>query len=179
MKGRKGLLGVWRDAVCDSELQRTPKLLALVLSTNLNGHGHGWPSQKLLASKASITPKAVQTATDVLERAGFLEVERSRGRSSHGYTATLPATANALRRSEWATANGTVPNSERDAPNSERRSHESLESLESGALHAAAALNGAAASAHYDNCTECGERFYAANEDEHQCETCGLAAELA
>jgi hypothetical protein len=160
VSGRKPLVAVWRDAVRDAqELDRTAKLVAFILSTYMNGHGSAWPSQDTIAAGASLTDRAVHTATVRLERAGFLEVERSRGRSSHQYVATLPLTANAVRRSEWATANGTAPNSERRSSNSERRSPESVESAESGALSAAAALWGDAASALIeDECIHCGER---------------------
>jgi hypothetical protein len=151
VSARKPLLGVWRDAVCESDLGRTPKLVALVLSTAMKAHGYAWPSQDWIAARASLSDVAVHKATAPLEKSGFLVVERSKGRSSHGYQATLPPTANALRRSEWEAAGGNserdAPNSERDAPNSERRSPESAESAESGALRAAAAPEGDAADA--------------------------------
>ena len=76
---------------------------------------------------------AVHQATKRLETGGFVTLERSKGRGSHTYQATLPPTANALRCSEWSTANGTYSNSERHAPNGERASNESAESAESGA----------------------------------------------
>ena len=84
--------------------RRTAKLVAFCLSTYMNGNGNGWPSQDTIAAGGSITDRAVFSATKRLEDAGFLVVERSRGRSSHTYVATLPLTANAVRRSEWATA---------------------------------------------------------------------------
>jgi hypothetical protein len=128
----KPRVGIWRDAVRDSDLKRTPKLLALVLSTYFNRQGLAWPSQETLAAGASISVRAVQTNTRDLERAGFVEVSRSVGRSSHRYAATLPPTATAVRHSEWATANEMLSNPERRAPNRERRSPESAESAESG-----------------------------------------------
>jgi hypothetical protein len=157
MSRRKSLVAVWRDAVRDSkELDRTAKLVAFCLSTYMNGNGNGWPSQDTIAAGGSITDRAVFSATKRLEDAGFLVVERSRGRSSHTYVATLPLTANAVRRSEWATATSTAKgdarNPERHALNPERRSPESVKSAESRALHAADALRGATASA----CPECG-----------------------
>jgi Helix-turn-helix domain len=148
---RKSLLAAWRDVVCESELGRTSKLVALVLSTFMDGRGFCFPSQDLIASRASLSDRGVHLATLPLEEDGFLVVDRSQGRSSHGYQATLPPTANALRRSEWEAAGGNSEphdtNSERDDTNSERRSPESVESAESGALRAAAAAEGGAASA--------------------------------
>jgi hypothetical protein len=151
VSARKSLLGVWRDAVCESDLGRTPKLVALVLSTFMDGRGHAYPSQDAIAARASLSDRAVYRATLPLEASGLLVVEWSKGKSSHGYQATLPPTANALRRSEWEAAGGNsephATNSERRASNSERRSPESAESAESGALRAAAAGEGGAASA--------------------------------
>jgi hypothetical protein len=141
VSGRKPLVAVWRDAVCDSGLDRTAKLVALSLSTFMNGSGAAYPSRATIGRRASLSDRGVDGALDRLEAAGFLAIERSRGRTSHRYGATLPVTANAVRRSEWATANevpgsedatanlGTL-NSEPDAPNSERRSPESVESEE-------------------------------------------------
>lgn len=64
-----------------------------------------WPSQDLVAANASLSDTAVRVATQRLEAKGYLRVERSQGRSAHHYLARLPATANELRRSEWATTN--------------------------------------------------------------------------
>ncbi len=173
MSPRKSLVAVWRDGVRDArELDRTAKLVAFCLSTYMNRHGSAWPSQDTIANGASLTDRAVQTATVRLEAAGFLEVERSRGRSSHQYVATLPVTANAVRRSEWATANGTAANSERHGLNSERRSPESVESAESGALAATGAFQGAAGRARVDYCTNCGHQFATAADDVFECERC-------
>jgi len=156
--GRKSLVVVWRDAVRDSEeLDRTAKLVALILSTYMNGHGFAWPSQKTLAAGASLTTaRAVPGAIRRLEVAGFLAIEWSRGRTSHSYTATLPTTANAVRRSEWATANAPHATANADASNRERRSHESAESR---ALHAAAADGAAARAPIEDECGRCGQRL--------------------
>src|SRR5204863_8825107 len=55
-------------------------------------------------------------------------------------------TAKEVRRSEWASANDKTPIGERHDANRERPSHESAESGESGALDAAAAFEGGAAS---------------------------------
>jgi hypothetical protein len=145
----KSLPAIWRDAIRDSALDRTAKLVAFVLATFMNRQGHCYPSQDTIAAGGSLTDRAVHLATSRLERSGFLTVERSKGRSSHSYLAALPATANPLRRSEWSTANGTHSNSERHAPNSERRSPESAESAK--ALRASGAPLDAAPLA----CPEC------------------------
>jgi hypothetical protein len=150
--GAKSKVAVWRDTLRDSKLDRTAKLVGLTLSTYMDRQGLAWPSQDTIAAGASLSDRAVCLATERLESAGFLEVERSRGRSSHRYAATLPPTANALRRSEWANSERHAPNSERRSSNGERRSPESGESAESGALARSAAVNGAAASAF---CVEC------------------------
>jgi hypothetical protein len=105
-------VGVWRDAVRDSELDATAKLVAFVLSTYMNGRGCARPSKETLAAGASLSSgrRAVDHAVDRLEGAGFLEVERSRGRTANRYQATLSPTAHELRRSEWETAQETQPN---------------------------------------------------------------------
>lgn len=157
---RKPLVAVWRDAVRDSVLDRTAKAVAWCLATFMNAHGLCWPSQDTLAAGASLSDRAVHTATQRLERAGFLEVERSLGRTSHRYQAVLPSTANAVRRSEWATANRATSNPERRSSNGERGSHEDVEDVESGALHAAGALEGAAAGALVEDfCCGCNEKL--------------------
>jgi hypothetical protein len=161
---RKPLVGVWRDALRDSGLGSTPKLVGLVLSTYLNGNGYGFPSRRTLAKGASLGVglRSVDAAIGELERGGFLSVERSRGRSSHRYCITLPSTAHDVRRSEWATAQQTTPNGASAASNGAPRAPESDESAESRALHAAPALRGDAASAQFDpvldDCMVCLER---------------------
>jgi hypothetical protein len=150
VSGRKPLLGVWRDAICESELRSTTKLVALVLTRYMSASGYAFPGRATIATSASLTVRAVDSAIEKLELAGFLAVEppresvttkrgvvwRRRGGNSitNKYQATLPETANVVRTSEWKRANETTLNSERHAPNSERGSHESVESAESGAL---------------------------------------------
>jgi hypothetical protein len=52
--GRKGLVAVWRDAVRDSDLDRTAKLVAFMLSTWIAGRGLAYPSKATLAKGASL-----------------------------------------------------------------------------------------------------------------------------
>jgi hypothetical protein len=154
----KSLPAVWRDAVRDSQLDRTAKLVALVLSTYFNARAVAWPSRGTLARGASVSDRAVDSALARLEHAGFLLIERTTGgrQITNRYLALLPETANELRRSEWERANGATQTAKRSALNSEHPSQESAESAESGALDAAAAFEGAAAGAR-GVCVGCGE----------------------
>lgn len=91
-KGTKGLPAAWRDALRDSPLDKSAKLVGLVLSTFLNGKGRAFPSLETLADGASVSRRTVWAAIARLELHGFLSVTRSRGRQSHRYLATLPVT---------------------------------------------------------------------------------------
>jgi Helix-turn-helix domain len=143
----KSRVAVWRDAVRDShDLASTAKLVAWCLSTYMDGRGVAWPAQETLATGCSLSRRSVQKATDRLEQLGFLAIERSKGRSSHRYGATLPPTANEIRRSEWDKSERRAANREAHAPNSERPAHESAESVESGS--GAAPMDAAAAVCH-------------------------------
>lgn len=180
MSGRKSLPAVWRDAVRDSELGPTPKLVAHTLATYMNGRGIAWPSRALLAEGASLGSglRSVDAAVRTLEADGFLVVERSRGRSSHHYCATLPATAHEMRRSEWATAQQTTSNRASGASNGAPRAPESVESAESGARSRGASPDGGAASAlPIDDCGGCGKRLPLV--DEVYCAACAAKREAA
>lgn len=92
------LVAIWRNALRDSNLDRTAKLVGLVLSTYMDSAGVAWPSKATLAAKASLGSgrRAVDMAIDRLEAAGLLEIERSRGRRPfvyHAAGATLTAHA--------------------------------------------------------------------------------------
>jgi hypothetical protein len=165
MSAKKPRTGVWRDAVRDSELDSVAKCVAHTLSTWLNGHGTAYPSRETIAKGASLSVRSVERAIVRLEAAGFLEVERSRGRSSHRYAIAMSSTASELRRSEWLTANESrrshsanseplSSNADSHASNGVRRSPKSAESAESGA---ALPLKGAPLVEDY--CPLCGERF--------------------
>jgi rubrerythrin len=183
----KARVAVWRDTVRESELTSTPKLVALVLSTYMNGDGHAYPSIGTLAAGSSLSRRAVEHSLPKLEAAGFLEIARTRGRTSHTYAITLPATANEVRRSEWTTANDLLGstankvrrsgksksepdalNHERQSPNRVSRSHESVESVESTS---GGRLNSAPPSLIEDNCLQCGSRF-TGNPDDVLCPDC-------
>ena len=142
MSPAKSVVAVWRDAVRDSELDRTAKLVGHTLSTYANANGTAYPSRRVLAEGASLGRglRAVDAALRKLQDAGFLAIERSRGRSSHGYTLTLPPTAHEMRRSEWETAQRVRGQRRTDRPptahestfNGARRAPKSVESVESG-----------------------------------------------
>jgi hypothetical protein len=110
VSARKGLLAVWRDAVRDSDLSPTEKLVAHTIATYMTGRGYAFPAKETIAAGASLGRgrRSVDAAVDTLEASGFLQVERSRGRRAFRYQATLPPTSHELRRSEWATATANV-----------------------------------------------------------------------
>lgn len=150
---RKSLLAVWRDVVRDSDLGYAAKLVGLVLSTYMDARGRAWPSRETLARGASRSLRLVHDAIGELEGAGYVEIERSRGRSSHTYRATLPATVQGVHRSEWATVQTVHPNGADCASNGAQSAPESAESAESGALSRGVRLDGDAAQR---VCEECG-----------------------
>ena len=80
----------WRTAIRDSDLDSTAKLVAHTLATFADRAGTCWPSQGTLAAAVSMNVWAVHKATQRLEAAGFLIVERSRGRGSHHYEFVFP-----------------------------------------------------------------------------------------
>jgi hypothetical protein len=129
-------VAVWRDVIRDADdLATTERVVAWCLATYMSADGVAWPSLRLLAAGCDLTDRTVGRAVTGLEEKGCLAVERSAGRTSHRYTAVLPATANELRRSEWLNTEAAVLNTESDAPNGERRSHEDVEQdSEQGAL---------------------------------------------
>ena len=75
--------------------------------------------------------------------AGYLDIERSRGRSSHRYQVAIPSTAHVVRPSEFATAQEKALNRARGASNRARGAPEDVKDVESGALDAVAADGGA------------------------------------
>lgn len=164
---RKGLSAVWRDAIRDSDLDRTAKAVAFVLSTYVDGRGQAFPSLETLAAGASVTARSVYPALARLEGNGFLYVQRSKTRRGNRYLVTLPETANELRRSEWETAKGSARNTEPDVGNTERGSPESLESVR---RRNAAASDGAALPE--DECLRCGKRRSLVAPDYRNCEDC-------
>jgi hypothetical protein len=90
------LVAHWRNAVRDSDLDRTAKLVALVLSTYMDHTGAAWPAKTTIARGASLGRvgqkgnTAVDSAIDRLEAAGLLVVDRRRGRRGFLYGAAIP-----------------------------------------------------------------------------------------
>ncbi|MFN0154676.1 MAG: helix-turn-helix domain-containing protein [Gaiella sp.] len=86
------LLMDWRDAVRESNLPSTARLVAYTLSTYMRGDGACFPSKETIADGCGLASRRpVDRAIDQLEAAGFLSVSRSRGRSSNRYQALLTA----------------------------------------------------------------------------------------
>lgn len=79
----------WRNAVRDSELDVTAKVVAWTLDTYMDSHGDGWPSLALLAAGAGVDVRTVIRAVKRLELAGLIGVTRSRGRHANRYHATI------------------------------------------------------------------------------------------
>jgi hypothetical protein len=81
----------WRDAIRDSDLDRTAKLVAYTLSTYMNSEGECWPGKDLLARKVPLAKRAVDGAIARIEQGGYLLVARSLGHASNRYYATIPS----------------------------------------------------------------------------------------
>lgn len=90
--GERALLARWRDALRDSDLDMTAKTCGYVIATYWNGRGlSAFPAKTTIAAGAGLrSVRSADNAVLRLERAGFLDVSRSKGRSSNRYTATLP-----------------------------------------------------------------------------------------
>jgi DNA-binding transcriptional MocR family regulator len=81
---------VWREAIADSELDATAKLVAHTISTYMNGAGDSFPGKDSIAKRASLGKRAVDRAIDRLEAKGYLQVQRSKGRRPNHYWAAVP-----------------------------------------------------------------------------------------
>ena len=126
---KKSLLAVLRDAVADSDLNATAKVVAHAISTYMNKSGYAYPGSKTIARRSSLSTRTVDKAIKQIERAGFLKVARVSGGNgkTNSYQALLSETANELRHNEWETANPTTQTANFAAVNGERRSPESSE----------------------------------------------------
>src|SRR5579871_5297132 len=84
-------LAPWRDALRDSDLDVRTKCVGHTIATYWNGRGlAAFPSKRTLARGAGVSERFVFKAIGELEARGFLHVDRSKGRSSNRYDATLP-----------------------------------------------------------------------------------------
>jgi hypothetical protein len=102
----------WRNALRDSDLDRTAKLVGFVLSTYMDGRMAAWPAKTTLAHGASLGREgqkgntAVDTAIDRLEARGLLVVDRKRGRRGFHYTGVIPRWYEGFERMESLAATG-------------------------------------------------------------------------
>jgi len=83
----KPFVADWRDAVRDSSLRSSVKCVALVLSTY---YPDVWPSITTLSRGASVARRSTLAAIEKLERVGFLDVRRGRGRAVNHYALRYP-----------------------------------------------------------------------------------------
>jgi hypothetical protein len=81
---------VWRNAICDSELDSTAKHVAHVLSRYMNAGGVTFVGKPTVARAASLSVRAVDGAINRLERARFLLVDRRKGGRPNHYCAAVP-----------------------------------------------------------------------------------------
>lgn len=106
------LVAHWRNALRDSDLDRTAKLVGLVLSTYVDARGVAWPAKTTLARGASLgreTQKgntAVDTAINRLEAAELLVIDRKRGRRGFLYGLRIPRWYEGLKSHADARDNG-------------------------------------------------------------------------
>lgn len=70
----------WRQAILDSELRSTERLVALVLSTHMDRHGAScYPSLTTIARESGVSRRTVLRALAALELAGLLSVMHRQG----------------------------------------------------------------------------------------------------
>src|SRR5213592_1465088 len=94
------LVAAWRNAVRDSNLDPTAKLVAHTLTTYMDATGKAFPGKPALAEGSSIDKRTVDRALSRIEARGLLRIERTKGgRQARGkaatnrYTATIPTVA--------------------------------------------------------------------------------------
>ena len=82
---RRSAVIVWREALRDGDVSSRGKVVGLVLATYFNRDcvGFAYPSLATLAQGASVSERTAGKAIDDLHAAGFVDVSRSIGRSSH------------------------------------------------------------------------------------------------
>lgn len=127
----------WRDAICESSLDSTAKLVAYTLDYWMDGRGEAWPSKSTIAERAGKERSTVIRAISRLERAGFVLVIPSRGRRPSRYRACMPppnsGTHATVNSGTHATVNGpTVPQPWQNAPPTVAPTPPESEVLESG-----------------------------------------------
>jgi hypothetical protein len=91
MTTRRSFLAEWRDAVRDSGLDSSTKLVGHTLSTYMDRTGYAYPAKTTLAKKASLSVRTVDGAIDKLEMSLLLRVSRPKNRrAGFTYRAVLP-----------------------------------------------------------------------------------------
>jgi hypothetical protein len=88
----------WRRAVRDSALSSSAKNVAQTLTTWMDSRGKCWPGYETIAAGCSFSRRTVIGAMREIEAAGFLTINRTKGRRSNVYQAVLP-TVNPLH--DW------------------------------------------------------------------------------
>jgi hypothetical protein len=141
---RYSLVAEWRNALRDSGLDRTSKLIGFVLATYFTRDGktghdlaHPSPAKTTLARGASLSTaykgsRAVDAAVDHLVEAGLLEVERRRGWQGFRYQALIPHAHAGLSDGQSRT-NGKFNPARNGSSIPHRGAGESAERAESGA----------------------------------------------
>jgi len=157
----RSFAGDYREAICDSDLSPSARLVAHALACHLNAR-HGalvWPSKEHLAEDTGLSLNTVQKAIRELEDAGYVTVRRSRGRSSNRYTLLISNQSVADGLADAQPLKWKPPTPQNGASSPSTTDPESIECFESGALRAAAAFNGAAqARTCEDHCDGCQQR---------------------
>ena len=105
MSGRKSLGNAWRDAIRDSDLDRTAKLVAFVVSIYMNGQGWAFPSKATIAEGCNLDSiRTVDVAVQRLERAGSYgrRPPGEPGRRSHSLRSSRARLGAACRRRDRA-----------------------------------------------------------------------------
>jgi hypothetical protein len=129
------LLTDWRDSVvADQRLDTTATAVALVLSTYMSADGVAWPSRETIGAGAKLkSVRSVDRAIAILECAGWLSIERSKGRRSHRYRATAQPAARLISRNgashDTSTVHLTTPTAQPTAPEGFESEDESTERL--------------------------------------------------
>jgi hypothetical protein len=174
---RRRLLPVWRDAVRDSGLDRTAKLVAFVISTYMDSSGSAWPSKATIAAGSSLGAgrRAVDRAVDRLEASGLLVIKRSRGRVSFRYSATVPSSHPDATLFVRNLAHRNSEHRTNTAATSRVGTTESAESARSQRRDAALWID--AASLPEEDCEICGARRPLIGPDFHRCFDCSAKSE--
>jgi hypothetical protein len=101
MGGRKSFLAEWRDAVRDSDLDSTAKLIAYTISTYMDRNGAAFPAKATIAKKASLAVRTVDAAIVRLEASPYLSIRKSDyRRAGWTYQAEVPNRQQLPDRSE-------------------------------------------------------------------------------